>query len=91
MIFLFFFLNFYHHIYILTDQQVTEATQPYTMDVDLPKPGMEEATQAYTIEVEDTTVPEEESVDEEGDVTPPIEDVLAATQPYSKEEEVGSL
>ncbi|XP_063439986.1 mediator of DNA damage checkpoint protein 1-like isoform X2 [Mytilus trossulus] len=70
---------------------LTEATQAYTLEPEeeLPLPEMVEATQPYVMSEEDSTQPpDEEGLKEEGDITPPIEEVLAATQNYSLEEEV---
>ena len=84
------------HLQIFSDVPtpvMTEATQAYTLDTgeELPKPEMVESTQPYCMMEEDSTPPldEGESGDkEEGDTTPPIEDVLAATQAYSLDEQV---
>lgn len=70
---------------------LTEATQAYTLEPEeeLPLPEMVEATQPYVLSEEDSTPPlDEGGSKEEGDITPPIEEVLAATQNYSLEEEV---
>jgi len=51
-------------------------------DEELPKCEILEATQPYVMNEDDSTLPLEEEAKEEGDVTPPIEDVLAASSPY---------
>ncbi|CAC5396244.1 MDC1 [Mytilus coruscus] len=70
---------------------LTEATQAYTLEPEeeLPQPEMVEATQPYVLSEDDSTPPlDEGGSKEERDTTPPIEEVLAATQNYSLEEEV---
>jgi hypothetical protein len=46
------------------------------------------ATQPYVMDEDDSTPTLEEETKEEGDVTPPIEDVLAASSPYRLMKEV---
>ncbi|XP_052067194.1 mediator of DNA damage checkpoint protein 1-like isoform X2 [Mytilus californianus] len=70
---------------------LTEATQAYTLEPEeeLPQPEMVEATQPYVLSEDDSTpLLDEGGSKEERDTTPPIEEVLAATQNYSLEEEV---